>query len=233
MSRCIALTKKQTQCKNSSLNGSSYCGVHQVATYCTGVTLKHEPCKAQQVPGTLFCMKHQKQATTPVPSTDCNIFRVDDLVATKKAAVIEYRDRLDAYSGESVARLVDRNLDHVVELNLLRDCYDRVLPTSDDKARLKHNVRSAASIVPNLNFTTQSINQKKHSAVKMFCDDFDLQQCNSDGLRFYLRQQRLTEDIRVNILEETAMSLDAILCFLTDHEDMCANISNMMEKMVL
>jgi hypothetical protein len=41
-------------------------------------------------------MKHQKQATTPVPSTDCTIFRVDDLVTTKKAAVIEYRDRLDA-----------------------------------------------------------------------------------------------------------------------------------------
>ena len=233
MSRCIALTKKQTQCKNSSLNGSSYCGVHQVATYCTGVTLKHEPCKAQQVPGTLFCMKHQKQATTPFPSTDCTILRVDDLLASKTTAVVEYRDTVDAYSGQLVSELTDRNLDHVVELHLLRDCYDRVSSISDDKALLLHNVRSAANIVPNLNFTTKSLNLKKHSAVKQFCDDFDLQRVNSDGLRFYLGQERLTEVIKLNVLEETAMSLDAIVLFLNDHEDMCANISDMMEKMVL
>ena len=94
-------------------------------------------------------------------------------------------------------------------------------------------MRSASSIVPNLNFTTKFINQTKHSAVKQFCDDFDMQRCNIDGLRYYLGQQRLTEDIKINVLEETAMSLDAIVLFLTDHEDMCANISDMMEKMVL
>ena len=139
---------------------------------------------------------------------------------------------MDAYNGEGVVALTQPNLDHVVELHMLRDCFDSVSSTCD-KALLMHNVRSAANIVPNLNFTTQSINQKKHPAVKSFCDDFDFQRCNSDGLRFYLTQQRFTEDIRVNILEETAMSLDAILCFLADHEDICVHVRDMMEKMAL
>ena len=233
MSRCIAVTKKQTQCKNTSLNGSEFCGVHQSATYCTGVTQKGVPCKSQQVPGTLFCSKHQKQVMTASPSTDCSVFRVEDLLATKREAVMEYRDQLDAYTGEAIAELFVPNMDHVVELNMLRDCYDRVHGTVNAKSLLLHNVRSAASIVPNLNFTTQSVNQKKHCAVKQFCDDFEFQRCNIDGLRFYLGQQKLKESIKFNVLEETAESLDAILCFLTDHEDMCGTISDMMEKMVL
>ena len=233
MSRCIAITKKQTQCKNSALYKSEFCSVHQSSTYCTGITQKGVPCKAQQVPGTLFCSKHQKQVMTASSSTDCTVFRVDDLISVKKKAVNEYRDHLDAYTGEGVLALTEPNLDHVVELHMLRDCFDRVSSSTCNKARLLHNVRSASNIVPNLNFTTKAINQKKHSAVKEFCDDFDFQRCNSDGLRFYLTQERFTEDIRDNILEETAMSLDAILCFLTDHEDICASIHDMMEKMAV
>ena len=233
MSRCTATTKKNTQCKNAAINGSAYCGVHQSATYCTGVTLKNEPCKAQQVPGSLFCSKHQKQTVDTSPITDCTVFRMDDLLNLKRSAVVEYRDSLDVYTGQAISQLCQSNLDHVVELNLLRDCFDRVSGTSEDKALLKHNVRSAASIVPNLNFTTQSINQMKHCAVRQFCDDFENKQCHLDGLRFYLQQQRLTEDTRVKISEETAQSLDAITCFLTDHDEMCGNICDMMEKMVL
>ena len=60
--------------------------------------------------------------TTASPSTDCSVFRLDDLLATKKAAVVEYRDNMDAYTGQWVSELTDRNHDHVVELNLCITC---------------------------------------------------------------------------------------------------------------
>ena len=182
MARCIALTKQNKQCRNNAKEGSSFCGVHQVANNCMGVTLKGEPCKAQRFQDTLFCKQHQHQ--TESVSTDCELLRMPDLLETRRDAVLQYRHSKDAYTRRLISDTPNLNLDHVVELHFLRDCYDLVPGDSDEKKSLLSFVKTVANKTHNLNFTSQAINQSKHCAVKRFCKDFKSNQCHADGFQY-------------------------------------------------
>ena len=231
MTRCIAQTKQHKQCKNNAKEGSSFCGVHQSANYCTGVTLKGEPCKAQRFHETLFCKHHQNQTKTV--STDCELFRVPDLLEKRRDVVMEYRNSIDAYTCKAICDTPELNLDHVVELYLLRDCFDLVPGNDDDKQILLSLVRFNANRKYNLNFTTQTINQAKHCAVKSFCEDFRDNHCHMDGLRHYLSKKSLDEDVRSRIVEQTYISMDHITLLFCEQDEMLGNVCDFMEKMVL
>ena len=234
MARCIAQTKQNKQCRNNAKEGSSFCGVHQVANNCMGVTLKGEPCKAQRFQDTLFCKHHQHQ--TEGVSTDCELFRVPDLLEKKRAAVLDYRDYIDAYTSEDIFETRGLNLDHVVELHLFRDCYDSVEGTTEQKQSFLTNLRSISNLTLNLNFTTQSINQKKHCAFKAFCDDYSSGTPHPDGLQYYLSCTSLNERINVSIVKEVAWSVKGVLTQLNSWdncEDVLQSFVSITEKMVL
>eukprot|EP00536_Pseudo-nitzschia_multiseries_P011698 jgi/Psemu1/308434/fgenesh1_kg.411_\ len=64
-------------------------------------------------------------------------------------------------------------LDHIVEIHVVRDCYDGIRKTGTGFAKRKDDLKatlrnSIVNEVSNLNFTTQSINQSKFRAT----DDF-------------------------------------------------------------
>ena len=231
MARCIAITKKNQQCKNNARDGSSFCGVHQVSNYCTGFTLKGEPCKAQRYNDSFFCKQHQNQ--TEVVSTDCQLLRMPDLLEKRRDIVLQYRHSKDAYTRRDISDTLNLNLDHVVELHFLRDCYDIAVGSSVEKTSLLSFVKSVANKTHNLNFTSQAINQAKHCAVKQFCDDFKSNQCHSDGFSFYLSRTKLDEDVRSSIIDQTYISMDYVSYLFNDHEEMLGYVNDAMEKMVL
>lgn len=231
MARCVALTKQNKQCKNNAKEGSSFCNVHQTASYCTGVTLKGEPCKAQRFQETLFCKQHQHQ--TESVSTDCELLRMPDLLETRRDAVLQYRHSKDAYTRRLISDTPNLNLDHVVELHFLRDCYDLVPGDSDEKKSLLSFVKTVANKTHNLNFTSQAINQAKHCAVKHFCEDFKSNQCHADGFQYYLSQTKLDEDVRSSIMDQTYVSMDYVIYLFNDHEAILEHVNAAFEKMVL
>ena len=229
--RCIAITKKNNQCKNSTIYGSSFCDVHQKDTYCTGVTLKNEPCRLQRVSGTQFCNKHQGQASAI--ATDCCLFRGKNLLDSKRTSVLEYRNARDCYTGEAYDDIRVPNLDHIVELHLLRDCYDLVSGTTETKKPLFSIVRSTANEIQNLNFTSEVLNQAKHCAVKSFCEDFGSKKCHSDGIRYYFSRKGFDEDVCSRMMEQIHISMDFMTPILNEHEEMVGNMYSMMDRMML
>ena len=234
MSRCVAITKKNRKCRNSAKEGSDFCVVHQQETYCTGVTLKGEPCMAQRIEGSLFCIHHGHVKASI--STDCALLRKKDLLETKRTAVLEYRDYVDAYTSEDIFETRGLNLDHVVELHLLRDCYDSVQCTTEQKESLLTDLKSISNLTLNLNFTTQSINQKKHTAFKSFCNDYSSGTPHTDGLHYYLSRTSLHESHNISIVKETAWSVKGIITQLNsyDHcEHMLHSFLSVTEKMNL
>ena len=231
MPRCTALTKLQKQCKNKAKDGSSFCNVHQSTNYCTGVTLKGEACKAQRFKETLFCKHHQNQTDTL--ATNYDLFRVPDFVENNRNVVMHYRNSTDAYTSNAILETPELNLDHVVEQHLIRDCYDLVPSTADDKTCLFFYTKHISNNVENLNFTSKKINQAKHCAVKSFCEDYRDNRCHVDGLRHYLAQKRFDEDVCSRISQETRLSMEYMTSALEDHDKMLENLSDIMEKMVL
>ena len=228
MARCVALTKQNQQCKNKAKDGSDFCNVHQSANYCTGVTLKGLPCKAQRYKTSLFCKQHQNQ--TEAVATDCDLFRIPDILEKRQDAVLEYRNSLDAYTCEAVRDTPELNLDHIVEIHLLRDCYDLVPGNADEKKSLLSFVKSTANSIENLNFTSKTINHEKQCAVKLFCEDYRTKHCHVDGLRHYLSQKSFDEDLCSRIAELTYGSMDYVTSLLHDHEEMLGHVCDFMEK---
>ena len=95
-----------------------------------------------------------------------------DLLEKRRDIVLQYRHSKDAYTRRDISDTLNLNLNHVVELHFLRDCYDIAVGSSVEKMSLLSFVKSVANKTHNLNFTSQAINQAKHCAVKQFCDDF-------------------------------------------------------------
>lgn len=88
----------------------------------------------------------------------------------KGSIVREYRDGKDSYQDAALpAQLGGYELDHVLELQVVRDCFDksdRRIGVDYEKKRkgVLFDVREAA----NVNFTTKVNNEAKSSAVREF-----------------------------------------------------------------
>ena len=121
---------------------------------------------------------------------------------------MHYRNSTDAYTSDVILETPELNLDHVVELHLIRDCYDLVPSTADDKTCLFFYTKHISNNVENLNFTSKKINQAKHCAVKSFCEDYHDNHSHEDGLRHYLSQKRFDEDVCSRICQETLLSME-------------------------
>jgi len=132
-----------------------------------------------------------------------------------EAVVKEYRNGLDVYTEKSLTGkfLSESHLDHVVELHVIRDCFQqlvrdpklkRVGRYSGERAlAIKHieddclqAVKSNVNEEDNLNFTTRGINKDKYNAVAKFQKEW--QSANKDwdmpGLVHFLLLEQ--EDIQ-------------------------------------
>ena len=139
----------------------------------------------------------------------------------------------DCYTGETYDDIRVPNLDHIVELHLLRDCYDLVSGTTETKRPLFSIVRSTANEIQNLNFTSEVLNQAKHCAVKSFCEDFGSKKCHSDGIRYYFSRKGFDEDVCSRMMEQIHISMDFMTPILNEHEEMVGNMYSMMDRMML
>lgn len=92
----------------------------------------------------------------------------------KGIIVREYRDGKNSYQDAALpAQLGGYELDHVLELQVVRDCFDksdRRIGVDYEKKRkgVLLDVREAANDKTNLNFTTKVNNEAKSSAVREF-----------------------------------------------------------------
>jgi hypothetical protein len=144
---------------------------------CQGVTNGDKPvlCRARAVKefGYLYCRAdHDPRLPTSTPTA---VFRLDDLKASMKTVVCEYRSDKDVYTLKAI-NTTTNELDHVVELHLLRDAYDRIVQSTTITTRsqkekqkvLLSDVRTIANAKTNLNFTPAPINHVKFKAVDRF-----------------------------------------------------------------
>lgn len=141
--RCIALTKSGSQCKNSSMAGSDFCYVHQKVadktevvdavapatekTRCIATTQDGDRCQNTAVAGSDFCYVHQKVAEkveVAEPETDPRlqelVAELDDLLDELKTTMPA--DKRSPYSPVHILLMLRENLKHYtpeVQLGIL------------------------------------------------------------------------------------------------------------------
>jgi hypothetical protein len=133
------------------------------------------PCQIPLLlPGQDYCRHHSPAQVAP---SDTAIFRVEKLRSLKKDDVYQYREGVDAYSARPIKIGRSTELDHILELHVLRDCWDALQPTGtgfkEKKEALLSDVRDAANQTGNLNFTTCDINNIKFQAIYAFQADYN------------------------------------------------------------
>lgn len=141
--------------------------------------------------GWLYCKYHDPNF---VNSTDPSVFRILDLRASKSSVVQEYRDGKDAYTGRSIKlRTPNTELDHVVELHIVRDAIDAIPKqgmnfAKNKKLLIDFTKRNVVNEVFNLNFTTKENNKLTFEAFDAFQKDYrqDTGKQVSQGLFPYL-----------------------------------------------
>ena len=166
-------------------------------------------------------------------TTRPEIFRVDNLRQERWVSVWKDRDGKDAYtlrrksallpemcSKSMAAKLVE--LDHVVELHVVRDAFDKVNPPGVDVAAQKEDLKEHLKVVlndaKNLNFTLPIVNEFKFKGVDAFQREYhrDAASAKGTGLTHFLKQAfeegktRLPRATTRNIGKEMAKSFDFV-----------------------
>ncbi len=123
-------------------------------------------------PDSLYCCDDHDPACNR--STDPKIFRDPELRQRVGSAVAEQRNHRDDYTGSPLsANWAHIELDHVIEIQCARDCYDIVLRRhSEDQGHMQNAIRSAINTEKNLNFTTKEINSLKYEAIASFLEAY-------------------------------------------------------------
>lgn len=111
--------------------------------------------------------------------TSTKELRIDFLGTSKHNAVLEWRSRRDAYTGEAIidTSMEGMELDHVVELHVVRDAIDAIPKQGIQFERRKRLLidftkNSVVNEEFNLNFTTKKINVVKNKAFLAFQEDY-------------------------------------------------------------
>ena len=185
---CGALTKRGTPCRirdgECKYHNHPICGEIAKST--------GRPCRNPAGK----CPHHGKGRTSMSERTETSIFRLDNLRDDKWGAVVEHREGKDAYSGVEVKGLKSAyrdgrrkrvELDHVLELQVVRDNFDLVPKTGTafqgKKDNLADFLRSdVVNAVENLNITSSLINDEKYKAITDFQGAFlDMSRENPDN----------------------------------------------------
>jgi hypothetical protein len=238
--QCHAIAKStKRQCRKTQLKGHDCCHLH---VQCQGTKRDGAPCHSRALAkhDYSYCEHHCKPL-----GTDPAVLRIEGLHRDKKHAVLEYRDNKDAYrdlnlrGGGMICDVERRELDHVVELHIVRDAFDAIKPQGTDFARrqeeLLEDLRDIVNKVENLNITAKEINQSKFKAFWNFQVDYNRDQGlqRKHGLIPYLDQVtegKLTRGVSRRIGKEVVASYESIRDGLQDekneHEQVIERLHN-------
>ena len=180
--RCKGFTKQKKPCSAKPKFGCEYCGCHDPnVPQCRAYTVKGVQCCNPASTFSEFCNIHRTRGERS-DTTDLRKPRWD--VASMVQPVLEYRQNKDVYTEMEISdglltmECSKKNrlqLDHTVELHVIRTGADRVLGTrpTKQKAMLTEFLREeVVNEVPNLNFTTAEINNLKYRAFDAFAEDY-------------------------------------------------------------
>ena len=179
--RCKGFTKQKKPCSAKPKFGCEYCGCHDPnVPQCRAFTVKGVQCCNPASSLGDFCNTHRIKGERS-DTTDLRKPRWD--VASMVQPVLEYRHNKDVYTEIEISddlvmefsKETSLQLDHTVELHVIRSCADKVLGTrpTKEKAMLTEFLREeVVNEAPNLNFTTAEINQVKYRAFDAFAEDY-------------------------------------------------------------
>jgi len=237
---CKAIAKSTRKpCGNLALNGFQYCHCHQQKSY-KGIartvvegfsrggslprnsqdSLKRS-LKEPRPPHT----KQHKSICLPCHSshvrTKAADFRIPNLHRTKAVAVWKFREQKDAYTGLTRFKMkgLPIDMDHVLELHVARDAFDRVQSTGvgrrKKKSVAKDHLTRLLNQPSNLNATTSDINQIKFRGVYGFQRDYRVGVGSDTGLVHYLeaanyQSKRLSRKTTACVQSEIVRSYDAL-----------------------
>lgn len=167
---CQGTTRKGTTCGITNLvPGRNYCHWHAL---CHGLCRNGNPCRSRATAE--FDWKYCRADHDPrrIRTTDPAIFRLDGLRIDRSGVVKEFRGGSDVFTGETLHEFGRNELDHVVELHVVRDNFDRLKRVGDgfgeQKTLLKEDLKRIVNERENLNFTTPAFNCVKFEGFKNF-----------------------------------------------------------------
>ena len=240
--RCTGTTKEGDQCKRNALTGHECCHLHVI---CQGSKRDGDPCKAKAVKHLNYLYCREDHDPRNKRSTDPKDFRIDGLCHSKRDAVLEYRDGKDAYTGHALEGIQGMDLDHTVELHIIRDAFDAILKHGmnfEEKKRelLDFTKGSVVNEDSNLNFTSKPINEWKFKAFDKFQKDYrrGTGRQEEEGLFPYLQDEyklkvtnckrKFERSISKRIQKEVKTSYQNIIWAFEDEQPLHAE---MMEKL--
>lgn len=145
---------------------------------------------------------------------------------------------MDAYTSVHLDSFIQTQLDHVVEIHIVRDAYDTVTPQGTSfrtrKRALLQDLRQGVNETENLNYTSPDINNTKFRAFWDFQEDYR-NGCSlqiDQGLFPYLvaarnelsERGRLSRSESKRIQEEVLRSSDFIIDRLQDENPLHAQV---------
>ena len=221
------------KCENYAVKGSKLCHQHtpKSSAICAGYTRKGNKCKAYRKSGSLYCRPDHDPSQ--IRSTDTYVFRVDGLRKEMEAKILFYRKEKDLFTDEPIDiwknPIQSYHLDHVVELNLGRDVYDKQKNLKKlDSDMLRRGITHTFNQDFNLGLTLEQINLKKTSAMQKFGQAYKMNDVHKDGISFYLTEafHMATRAKTSKIIEEVTTSFDLIRSHMTDNNPTTSVFTN-------
>jgi hypothetical protein len=207
---------------------------------CCGTKRNGEPCNGPASADFAFefCVHHPR----PLGSNP-TIIRIDDLRNKRRDVVTEYRGGKDAYTEDVYTNLVGFELDHVVELHVARDAFDKIKPHGTDrhfaekKKMLIFDMTESVNATENLNFTTKEISHIKFEGNYAFLGALKLYSNKADiGLvPFLLENNKLSREQTRSVGSETKRSARHLIATLDgpDQTDMADELQVLLTAMKL
>lgn len=168
---------------------------------CKGITQKLKPCKITIGLKDGYC-KHHINGT----KTSTLFLRTPYLRNEKYNHVLTHLNFKDKYTNTQIHSLERYDLDHVVELQIIRDVLDEMRPSES----FIEDIKKKANDLDNLNFTTTEINMGKCKATSAFLSDYKKDQVHRQGYFHYLRSSNLTRDQSFRISSAVKISFEAM-----------------------
>lgn len=240
MPQCEGTTQKRLRCKNRiTVPGRNLCHFH---VKCCGNRRDGKKCgsRAKAEFDWLYCRAdHDPRLPTSTPTS---VFRVEELRESKGGIVKEYREYQDVYAN--VALLPGKHyyeMDHVVEIHLVRDAYDAVplqgTKFKKRKAKLLLSLKDAVNTTENLAFTSPSINKSKFEAIEAFQNDYKQNSGRQleEGLFPYLQDElqkgrEWSRSVSRNVQKEFLASSEKILDTLQDEDYLQNHVIDTLHK---
>ena len=240
------IVKKNRRCERFSIKGSTFCSQHMPnSTFtCEGLKSDGTKCGSFKRPGSKYCCdRHDPE----LGLSDPIIFREDNLRDQFLAKLLFKQNHQDCYSEKVIEAwkepISNYHIDHFVELNLVRDLFDKMkIQDPKEKQEFKNDLKITFNQEFNLGLTDEKINMAKSAAMQSFGSDYRFKKVHEDGIRHYMRNSThmKTRSVVTNIVKEVANGFEAARNHISSNikaselNDRCiGEISDVMESLLI